>query len=90
METGRQNLSLALREMDRGSFVILQLPGFTTAASGVQATSLDALRAAPDTAWFRDENALWVKLVVADPVPSGPVVVRVGALRAQATIDVSR
>jgi hypothetical protein len=31
--------------------------------------SMDALRKASETSYFRDENALWVKLVVpADPV----------------------
>jgi len=39
------------------------LPGFTTAASGTQQNSLDALRAASDTSYYKDKDALWVKVV---------------------------
>ena len=90
VDTGRDKLALHLREMDQGSFVILQLPGFTTAGGGVEAASLDALRDASESAWFKDDNALWVKLVVEDAAADGPVVVQVGNLRAQATIEVGR
>ena len=76
--------------MDRGSSVIFELPGFTKAAVGTAQGSLEALRAATATSYFQDGNTLWVKLVVEDSTPTGPVVVRVGNLRAQATIDVSR
>jgi len=90
VETGRDSLSLSLREMDRGSFVILELPGFANAAGGAQQPSLAALRAASESAYFRDNGSLWVKLVVADDAARGPIVVQVGELRAQAFIDVSR
>ncbi|MEO6389377.1 MAG: G8 domain-containing protein [Croceibacterium sp.] len=90
VETARKDLSLALREMDKNAFVILELPGFSKAASGTAQSSLAALRAANSTSYFQDGNTLWVKLVVEDATPSGPVVVRVGALRAQTTIDVSK
>jgi cell migration-inducing and hyaluronan-binding protein len=90
VETSRKDLSLALREMDKDAFVILELPGFTKAASGTAQTSLAALREAHSTSYFQDGNTLWVKLVVEDPTPRGPVVVQVGALRAQTMIDVSR
>jgi len=90
VETARQNLSLALREMDKDAFVILELPGFTKAASGTAQTSLAALRAANTTSYFQDGNTLWVKLVVENPDPQGPVVVQVGRLRAQTNIDVSK
>jgi hypothetical protein len=36
-------------ELEKGSWVIFQLPGFTSAAAGTAQTSLDALRTAPDT-----------------------------------------
>jgi len=49
--------------MDSGSWVIFQLPGFTTAASGTQQNSLAALRQASDTWYFKDKDALWVKVV---------------------------
>ncbi|HYD23602.1 MAG TPA: G8 domain-containing protein [Croceibacterium sp.] len=64
VETARKDLTLSLNEMDNGSWVIFQLPGFTTTAGGEPQTSLDALRAAPSTSWFKDDNSLWVKLVV--------------------------
>ena len=90
VETARKSLSLSLREMDKGSFAIFELPGFAAAAGGTQQDSLDALRAAKTTSYFKDKNSLWVKLVVEDAAAQGPVVVRVGNLRAQATIDVSK
>ena len=61
--TERPSLSLNLTELDRGSWVIFQLPGFTTAASGTPQDSLDALRKASDTSYFKDKDALWVKVV---------------------------
>jgi cell migration-inducing and hyaluronan-binding protein len=61
--TERPTLSLNLNELDKGSWVIFQLPGFTTAASGTQQNSLDALREASDTSYFKDKDALWVKVV---------------------------
>ncbi len=61
--TERPTVSLSLNELDKGSWVILQLPGFTTAASGTQQHSLDALRKASDTSYFKDKDALWVKVV---------------------------
>jgi cell migration-inducing and hyaluronan-binding protein len=76
--------------MDKGSWAIFELPGFTSAAVGAPQDSLDALRAAKATSYFKDKNSLWVKLVVEDPTPKGPIVVQVGTLRAQATIDVSK
>ena len=64
LETARPSLSLSLNEMDNGSWVIFQLPGFTTTAGGAPQPSLDALRAADATSYFKDGNTLWVKLVV--------------------------
>ena len=90
VSTARDSLSLHLREMDKGAFAIFELPGFAKAASGTPQSSLEALRAAQTTSYFQDGNTLWVKLVVDDPTPQGPVVVQVGQLRAQASIDVSR
>jgi cell migration-inducing and hyaluronan-binding protein len=57
--------------MDAGSYVIFQLPGFTTAASGTETTSLDALRKATATSYFKDKDALWVKLVSPGPAAAG-------------------
>ena len=71
--TERPSVPLSLTELDRGSWVIFELPGFTTAASGAPQDSLDALRKASDTSYFRDKDALWVKVVSnGDPGGGGP------------------
>ena len=64
VETSRKDLSLTLREMDDGSWVIFELPGFTTPAGGAQKPSLAALRDATETSYFSENGTLWVKLVV--------------------------
>src|SRR5690606_38042566 len=61
--TERPEMSLTLTELDAGSWVIFELPGFTTAASGSSQASLDALREASVTAYYQGEDALWVKVV---------------------------
>ena len=61
--TQRPTVALRLSELDKGSWVIFELPGFTTAASGTEQSSLDALRKASDTSYFKDKDALWVKVV---------------------------
>jgi cell migration-inducing and hyaluronan-binding protein len=61
--TERPNVSLSLTELDAGSWVIFELPGFTTAASGAPQDSLDALRKASATSYYKDKDALWVKVV---------------------------
>ena len=63
--TERPEVSLSVSEMDKDSWVIFELPGFTNADSGTELRSMDALRNASETSHFRDENGLWVKLVVA-------------------------
>jgi cell migration-inducing and hyaluronan-binding protein len=68
VETGREALSLSLAQMDAGSWVIFEMPGFTKAAAGAEQSSLDALRGASDTAYYhnKESNTLWVKLVAAN------------------------
>ena len=61
--TERPTVSLALNEMDKGSWVMFELPGFTSAASGTAKDSLDALRASNDTSYFKGKDSLWVKIV---------------------------
>jgi len=56
-------VSINLSELDSGSWVIFELPGFTTAATGTAQNSLDALRSATSTSNYKGENALWVKVV---------------------------
>jgi cell migration-inducing and hyaluronan-binding protein len=50
-------------ELDAGSWVMFELPGFTTAASGTAQDSLDALRKASATSYYKGNGSLWVKLV---------------------------
>ncbi|OJW57629.1 MAG: hypothetical protein BGO57_00395 [Sphingomonadales bacterium 63-6] len=64
VETGKNDLSLSLAEMDDGSWVIFELPGFTNAAGGAQKPSLAALREAGETSYFSENGTLWAKLVV--------------------------
>jgi len=75
-------VTLRLTELDKGSWVIFQLPGFNTADSGTQQTSLNALRKASETSYFKDKKALWVKVVSPDDGELG--------LGGGATVQVSR
>ena len=81
MTTERPSVPLTLTELDRGSWVIFELPGFSTAASGTPQDSLDALRKASDTSYFKDKDALWVKVVsngdAGNGAPGGGTIVEV-------------
>jgi hypothetical protein len=68
VKTERPEVTLSLAEMDKGSWVIFELPGFANASSGTEQRSLNALRQAKETAWFRDGDTLWIKLVAGPPV----------------------
>ena len=71
--TERPSLNLSVRELDSGSWVIFELAGFTTAASGTQQSSLDALRKATATSYYKGNGSLWVKLVSSGDIPgTGP------------------
>ena len=85
VKTERPEVSLSLSEMNKDSWVLFELPGFAKAASGTKQDSMDALRKATETSYFRDKDDLWVKLVVPqDPaLPIRPTVM-------QASISVSR
>ncbi len=61
--TERPSMNLSLAELDSGSWVIFELPGFTTAAAGTQQTSLAALRKASATSYYKGKDELWVKVV---------------------------
>ena len=63
VKTERPKVTLSLAEMHQGSWVIFELPGFAKAASGTQQASMDALRKANETSYFRSGDTLWVKLV---------------------------
>src|SRR4029079_18374998 len=62
-------VSINLSELDSGSWVIFELPGFTTAHSSTKVDSLAALRSASATSYYNGEGELWVKIVSA----GGPV-----------------
>jgi cell migration-inducing and hyaluronan-binding protein len=79
VETASNNLSLSLAEMDNGSSVVFELPGFTTPAGGVEKPTLAALREASETSWFRDKDKLWVKLVVDNAAGNTVTIGRPGA-----------
>ena len=89
MTTARPEVSLSLSEMAKDSWVVFELPGFANATSGKQQDSIDALRNATETSYFKGPDAVWVKLVITTApkgmgrdqfVPSGT----------QASITVSR
>jgi cell migration-inducing and hyaluronan-binding protein len=56
-------MSVSVTELDTGSWVIFELPGFTSATTGTPQDSLDALRNATSTSYYRGQGSLWVKLV---------------------------
>jgi cell migration-inducing and hyaluronan-binding protein len=71
--TERPSLSLSVSELDAGSWVMFELPGFTTASAGTAQDSLDALRQANTTSYYKGNGSLWVKLVSSgDILGSGP------------------
>src|SRR5690606_3359408 len=65
--TERDTLPISISQLDPGAWVIFELPGFTTAASGTEVSSLDALRKASATSYYKAKDALWVKVVSAAP-----------------------
>src|SRR5690606_4467332 len=67
VKTERPEVTLSLAEMNEGSWVMFELPGFAH-ASGTEQRSMEALRQANETSWFNDGDALWVKLVAGAPV----------------------
>jgi cell migration-inducing and hyaluronan-binding protein len=68
--TERPSVNLSVSELNAGSWVIFELPGFTTAASGTEQSSLDALRKATATSYYKGNGTLWVKLVSSGDVIS--------------------
>jgi cell migration-inducing and hyaluronan-binding protein len=71
--TERPALNLNVSELDAGSWVMFELPGFNTASAGTQQSSLDALRKANATSYYKGNGELWVKLVSSgDILGTGP------------------
>ncbi|HWL62659.1 MAG TPA: G8 domain-containing protein [Steroidobacteraceae bacterium] len=84
VKTERPEFSISLSEMELGSWVVFQLPGYTK-AEAKQADSLAALRKAAETSFFKDKDSLWVKVVVATP-PSVPAM----PLQQQASVRITK
>jgi cell migration-inducing and hyaluronan-binding protein len=87
LSTESPEVAIGLWEMDEGSWVIFELPGFATAVSGTELSSLDALRESSGTSYFKDQDALWVKLVSSGDGARGPIG---GGLGGGTSIRVSR
>ena len=71
VDTARESLPLRLSAMEDGSSIVLKLPGFATADKGAEQSSLAALRAAGETSYYKDGDALWVKLFPANDGAGG-------------------
>lgn len=88
-ESEAPTLNVQVSEMDLGSWMIVELPGYNTAASGAAVSSLDALRSATSNSYFKGEGSLWVKVVAnGNGMTQGTAAGRGGA--APSSIQVSR
>jgi cell migration-inducing and hyaluronan-binding protein len=83
--TERPNVNLSVSELEAGSWVIFELPGFTTAAAGAAQNSLDDLRKATATSYFKGNGSLWVKLVSSGDVISNQTTAASGGASLQAS-----
>jgi len=89
LKTERPEVAISLSEMAKDSWVVFELPGFTDATPGKQQDSLDALRKATETSYFKGPDAVWVKLVI-PTAPNGIGIDQFGPLDAQTNITVRR
>jgi hypothetical protein len=56
-------MELHMIEMEQGAWVIVEIPEFATADTGIQVDSLAALREIDTTSYYKADDTLWVKLV---------------------------
>ena len=89
VKTERPEVSISLSEMAKDSWVVFELPGFANATSGKQQDSIDALRKATETSYFKGPDAVWVKLVI-PTAPKGIGRDQFGPLDTQTSITVRR
>src|SRR6202042_1967089 len=89
VKTERPEVSISLTEMAKDSWVVFELPGFANATSGKQQDSIDALRKATETSYFKGSDAVWVKLVI-PTAPQGIGIDQFGPLDTQTSITVTR
>ena len=87
--TERPEVPISLTEMAKDSWVVFELPGFASAASGKQQDSIDALRKATETSYFKGPDAVWVKLVI-PTAPKGVGMDQFGPSDTQTSITVKR
>jgi hypothetical protein len=85
VSTERTTLSLSVSELNAGSWVMFELPGFTTADSGTAQDSLDALRKANATSYYKGNGSLWVKLVSTGDILGSQAAGASGGARLQAS-----
>ena len=89
VKTERPEVAISLSEMAKDSWVVFELPGFANATSGKQQDSIDALRKATETSYFKGPDAVWVKLVI-PTAPKGIGRDQFGPSDTQTSITVSR
>jgi cell migration-inducing and hyaluronan-binding protein len=89
VKTERPEVAISLSEMAKDSWVVFELPGFANATSGKQQDSIDALRKATETSYFKAPDAVWVKLVI-PTAPKGIGRDQFGPLDTQTSITVRR
>src|SRR5579863_2741482 len=89
VNTERPEVSISLSEMAKDSWVVFELPGFANATSGKQQDSIDALRKATETSYFKGPDAVWVKLVI-PTAPKGIGMDQFGPSDTQTSITVRR
>ena len=89
VKTERPEVTISLSEMAKDSWVVFELPGFANATSGKQQDSIDALRKATETSYFKGPDAVWVKLVI-PTAPQGIGRDQFGPLDTQTSITVRR
>ena len=89
VKTERPEVAISLSEMAKDSWVLFELPGFATATSGKQQDSIDALRKATETSYFKGPDAVWVKLVI-PTAPKGIGIDQFGPSDTQTSVTVRR
>ena len=89
VKTERPEVAISLTEMAKDSWVVFELPGFANATSGKQQDSIDALRKATETSYFKGPDAVWVKLVI-PTAPKGIGMDQFGPSVTQTSITVRR
>ena len=89
VKTERPEVAISLSEMAKDSWVVFELPGFANADSGKQQDSIDALRKATETSYFKGPDAVWVKLVI-PTAPKGIGMDQFGPSVTQTSITVRR